>query len=96
MSSSTIDPAQTAHSPLLNALCKCTWPVWSEDPLSCGLWYTMGQWEFQVLRDELLDVWAFDEIGSFEFNDFQDVDRPEPSTMSRGHVLVQCLHRIRP
>lgn len=76
----------------------------------------MRQRELQVFRDELLDVGTFDEVGLFEFNNFEDLtespsiytclprwalvctymNRPESGTMSRSHVLVQCLYRIRP
>lgn len=56
----------------------------------------MRERELQVFRDELFDVWTLDLIIVFEFDDFEDVDRPEPRTMSGCHVLVQSLDCVCP
>ena len=75
---------------------------------------TVREREFEVLGEELLDVWALDVVGLLELNHFEDlpkqvsshrlerdermvyVNRPEPGTMPRRHVLVQCVHSFRP
>jgi hypothetical protein len=45
-------------------LSKRVWPLRAKDLLLVGsLWYTMRKREFQALRDELLDVWTFDQVG---------------------------------
>ncbi len=54
----------------------------------------MRKRKFEVLRDELSNVGSFDLVGIFELDDSEDVDRPEPSTMSSSHILVQSLNRI--
>ncbi len=46
----------------------------------------MWQWELQVLGDELLDVWAFDEVGLLEFDDFEDLAE---TSLARLHPLVE-------
>lgn len=33
----------------------------------------MGEREFEVLGDQLLDIWSLDIIGACELNDFQDL-----------------------
>jgi len=45
--------------------------------------------EFEVLGDELLDVWALDIGGLLELNDLENVNRPKTGTMSGSHILVQ-------
>lgn len=74
-------------------LSKCCWSLNHKDLLR-ALWYTMRKREFEVSRDKLFNVGSFDLVGIFELDDFEDVDRPEPSTMSSCHILVQSLHRI--
>jgi hypothetical protein len=76
-------------------LSKCCRSLDGEDLLR-ALWHTMRKREFEVFRDELFDVWTLDLIGSFEFNHFEDVDRPEPSTMSSCHILVEGLDCVGP
>ena len=54
----------------------------------------MREREFEALGDELFDVRSLDLLGTFEFDNFQNVDRPESSTMSSCHILVQSLHCV--
>jgi hypothetical protein len=39
------------------------------------------KWEFEVLGEELLDVWALDVVSLLEFNNLEDLD-----TVSCGHI----------
>jgi len=50
--------------------------------------------EFEVLGDQLLDVRSLDVVLVGDFNDFENVNAPESSTMSRGHILVEGLGGI--
>jgi hypothetical protein len=59
--------------PILTSLSKRVGPLRAEDLFVVGyLWYTMRQWEFQALRDELLDVWSFDLVRC-DFDDFENL-----------------------
>ena len=80
---------QSSQSPLSKC---CRSP--NRKDLLRALWYPMREREFEVFRDKLFDVGSFDLIGIFKFDDSEDVDRPEPSTMSSCHILVQSLNRI--
>lgn len=51
--------------------------------------------EFQVLGEELLDVWAADVIGLLNFDDLEDVNRPKASTVPGSHILVESLNSVR-
>jgi hypothetical protein len=55
----------------------------------------MWERELEVLRDELFNVRPPDLVAVLEFHDFQDVNRPESSTVPSRHVLVESLNRIR-
>jgi len=50
--------------------------------------------EFQTLGDELLKVWAPDICGLLNLDDLEDMDRPETSTVSGGHILIEGLDGI--
>jgi len=54
----------------------------------------MRKWELEVLRDQLLDVWASNVGSLFDFGDFEDMNRPESGTMSGSHVLVKGVNGI--
>jgi len=66
--------------------------VGSEDLLAGTSANTMWEREFQILGKELLDVWTTDIGGLLDLNDLEDVDRPEASAVTGGHVLVECVH----
>jgi hypothetical protein len=51
----------------------------------------MRKREFKAFGDELFDVRSPNLVGTGEFDNSQDVNRPEPSTMSSCHILVQSL-----
>jgi len=54
------------------------------------------KWELEVAGNQLLDVWALDVGNVCDLDDLEDVNTPEPGTMSSRHILVQSLHGIRP
>jgi len=54
----------------------------------------MREREFEVLGDQLLDVWPSDVVRVGDFHHFENMDAPEPGTMSRRHVLVERLDGI--
>jgi len=51
--------------------------------------------EFEILGKELLNVGPLNVIGLLEFDDFEDVDRPETGSMSGSHILVKSFNSIR-
>jgi hypothetical protein len=71
-----------------SSLGKCCRPPDRKDLLR-ALGHAMRQRKFEVFRDELFDVGALDLVGIFELDDSEDVDRPESSSMSGRHILVQ-------
>lgn len=54
----------------------------------------MGQRELEVLGEELPDVGAADVLGLLNLNDLEDVDSPEASAVTGGHVLVEGLDGV--
>ena len=48
-------------------------PLRGEDLASLLSWDAVGKREFEVLRQELLDVWTLDVVGLLELNDLQDL-----------------------
>lgn len=54
----------------------------------------MRERERKVLADELLDVGSLDILGLLDFDDAEDVDRPESSAVAGSHVLVEGLNGV--
>lgn len=69
-------------------------PVCGEDLLAGAPTNTVRKRKFQVLGEELLDVWAANVIGLLNLNDLEDMNRPETSTVPGSHVLVESLNSI--
>jgi len=55
----------------------------------------MGQGELELGGEELLDVCAADILSLLNFNHTKNVDRPETSTVTSSHILIEAFHRIR-
>ena len=55
------------------SLCKCRRPMSCKDSLVRRFWYTVRQWEFEVLREKLLDVWALDVFSLLNLDDTKDL-----------------------
>jgi hypothetical protein len=49
------------------------WSFCSEDLLGAGRGNAMGEWEFEVLLDELLDVWTADICSLLDLYNLQDL-----------------------
>lgn len=54
----------------------------------------MGEREAQVLGEELPDVGALDILGLLDFDDAENVNRPEASAVPGSHVRVESLNSI--
>jgi hypothetical protein len=67
----------------VNFLGKCAWSVGCEKLLGPG-GGTVGKREFQVLRDQLLDVWSLDVVGGGDFDDFEDLVKVSTVAPSRS------------
>lgn len=60
----------------------------SEDLLACAAANAMWEREFQILGEELLDVWSAD-IGSLlNLNNLEDMDRPDLFTIKYKNLFT--------
>jgi len=50
--------------------------------------------ELEVLGEELFDVGATDVRGLLNLDNLENVDGPEPGTMTSSHILVQGSNRV--
>ena len=54
----------------------------------------MRHWELQAFLHQLLDVWSPNIRRLLNFNDLENMNRPEAGAVARGHVEVERLHSV--
>lgn len=69
-------------------------PVWCKQLLRARLRDTVWQWEFEVLREQLLNVRALHIICLLQLHNSQNVYLPEAGAMAGGHVLIEGLDSV--